>query len=153
MNPFLRPARSDEIDFAFEVKRDAMGPHIVTKWAWDEDFQMGHHSKRWAERTWYIICCDSDRIGTVALDWEATHLRFGEFYILGKHHGQGIGSKVLRDVLAQADTRSLETRLEFLKWNPVGSLYRRYGFKVVAENEIHYLAVRPARTADSPSLF
>jgi ribosomal protein S18 acetylase RimI-like enzyme len=147
MTPYLRPARPDESDFAFEAKRDAMGPHIEAKWGWDEDFQRRHHAKRWAERSWFIICLGRDRIGTVALDWEPTHLQFGEFYIFGNYRGRGLGSVVLRDALAMADERVLETRLEFLKWNRVGALYLRHGFRVVSENEIHFFAVRPSKAA------
>jgi hypothetical protein len=40
MTPKIRNARADEFDFAFEVKRDAMEPHIKAKWGWDEGFQI-----------------------------------------------------------------------------------------------------------------
>ena len=147
MTPLLRAALPDESDFAFEAKRDAMAPHITAKWGWDEDFQRRHHAKRWAERTWSIISLGTTRIGTVALDWDSSHLRFGEFYIMGNYRRQGIGSLVLREVLALADEHAMETRLEFLKWNPVGALYLRHGFRVVSENEIHSFAVRPPNAA------
>ena len=29
-------------------------------------------------------------------------------------------------------------RLRYLKWNPVGSLYRRHGFSIIDETEIHF---------------
>ncbi len=143
----LRPARPDERDFAFEVKRDAMGPHIVTRWGWDEDFQLLHHARRWAERSWHIVLCENDAAGTVTLDWHKTHLQFGEFYILSGFRGRGLGTEVLRSALEQADIRAIETRLEFLKWNPVGRLYLRHGFKVVGETDTHYLAVRQPHAA------
>jgi GNAT superfamily N-acetyltransferase len=150
MIPFLRLAHSDESDFAFEAKRDAMGPHIVAKWGWDEDFQRRLHAKRWAERSWSIICLGQERIGTVALDWQPSHLQFGEFYILSQYRSQGLGTRILQSTLAQADERSVPTHLEFLKWNPVGTLYLRHGFKVVSETETHFLAVRQSN-ADSLS--
>ena len=147
MTPCIRNARGDEFDFAFEVKRDAMGPHIKARWGWDESFQRAHHARRWSERSWSIICLDERRIGTIALDWMPTHLQLGEFYILADHRGRGLGTAVLQSVLAQADIRSLETRIEFLKWNPVGELYKRHGFHVVSENDIHFFAVRPPNAA------
>ena len=91
MTPLLRAALPDESDFAFEAKRDAMAPHITAKWGWDEDFQRRHHAKRWAERTWSIISLGTTRIGTVALDWDSSHLWFGEFYIMVNYRRQGIG--------------------------------------------------------------
>jgi len=143
----LRPARQDECDFAFEVKRDAMGPHIRAQWAWDEEFQRRHHGKRWAEKPWFIVSVAHADVGAISLHWHETHLQLGEFYLLSSHRGQGLGSKILFDTLAQADKRGLETRLEFLKWNPVGPLYIRHGFEVVGESEIHFFAVRRANAA------
>jgi GNAT superfamily N-acetyltransferase len=147
MKHHLRPARADECDFAFEVKRDAMGDHIRARWQWDEEFQRNHHAKQWREKPWFIICTEADAIGTVSLQWSASHLQFGEFYLLGVARGQGTGSAVLREVLLEADDRKLETRLEYLKWNPVGRLYARHGFQVVSESEIHFFAVRNAIAA------
>jgi hypothetical protein len=33
-------------------------------------------------------------------------------------------------------------RLQHLKWNPVGSLYRRHGFSVIDETENHFIMKR-----------
>jgi hypothetical protein len=33
-------------------------------------------------------------------------------------------------------------RLRCLKWNPVGSLYRRHGFTVIDDTEIHFIMER-----------
>src|SRR5262245_49569356 len=56
---------------------------------------------------------------------QESHMQFGEFYILGRWRNGGLGSEILRRALAIADDRHLETRLEYLKWNPVASLYGR----------------------------
>jgi GNAT superfamily N-acetyltransferase len=142
--PFeLRPARPDEIEFAFAVKHDAMGPHITAKWGWDEDVQRKFHATRWTQKPWSIICCDDEEVGTVSLHWQPAHLQFGEFYILAAQRRRGLGSQVLEHAVREADARGVETRLEFLKWNPVGSLYLRHGFRGVSEDEIHFVAVRP----------
>ncbi len=34
---------------------------------------------------------------------------------------------------------NLPVRLRYLKWNPVGSLYRRNGFQQVGESDVHFL--------------
>ncbi len=138
----LRPATANDFAFAFEAKRLALGPHILARWPWDEVFQLDLHRKRWQERPWSIIEGEGTPIGTLSAAEYPHHFRFGEFYLLPKHQGQGIGSELLRRVLARADAASLPVKLEHLKWNPVGSLYRRHGFRVVSENETHYFMVR-----------
>ncbi|CAG1011647.1 hypothetical protein BURK2_04319 [Burkholderiales bacterium] len=143
----LRPATADDFDFAFEAKRLAVGPHILARWSWDEDFQLDLRRKRWQERPWSIIEGDGAPIGTLSVAEHDDHFRFGEFRSLPTHPGQGIGTELLRQVLARADAASLPVKLEDLKWNPVGSLYRRHGFKVVAEIEIHSFLVRHPHVA------
>lgn len=119
-----------------------MGQHIVKKWGWDEEYQRNIHQLRWDEKTFHKIFLEDKPIGVVAIDEYADHIRFGEFYIEPKYQGKGLGSKVLKMVLDQAGKKALPVRLEYLKWNPVGSLYKRFGFTITHETEIHYFLVK-----------
>jgi len=58
-----------------------------------------------------------------------------------------VGTRILRHALTIADERRLPVRLEYLKWNPVGSLYHlRNGFVRTHETDIHvFLSVRQTR--------
>ena len=138
----LRPASARDFEFAFKAKRYALGPHILARWSWDEHFQLDVHRKRWSERPWSIIESDEKAIGTVSIWQSEDHIRFGEFYLLPSHQRKGIGSFLLGQVVDRSDEISLPIRLEYLRWNPVGSLYLRHDFKVVSENETHYFLER-----------
>jgi ribosomal protein S18 acetylase RimI-like enzyme len=54
----------------------------------------------------------------------------------------GIGTNVLRTVLTRADLQAKPVRLEYLKWNPVASLYLRHGFRVASDSDTHFFLVR-----------
>ena len=138
----LSPAGEADYEFAFEVKRQALGPYVEARWGWDEALQRTFHLQRWTERPWSIITSGDQRVGTVSVARTPTHLQFGEFYLLPSFQNQGIGSEVLRAVLRQADVEKLAVRLEYLRNNPVGTLYKRHGFVVVAEDDSHYFLVR-----------
>jgi GNAT superfamily N-acetyltransferase len=129
--------------FAFAAKRAALGPHITARWGWDEARQLVTHRSRFSEKPFRAIVRDGTAIGTLSLLDGGDHLRFGEFYLFPEHHGRGLGTRVLRHCLALADARRLPVRLEHLKWNPVGTLYRRHGFVVTGESEIHWFLERP----------
>jgi len=146
----LRTAEDSEFEFAFHAKRDAIGPHVAARWEWDEPWQLEHHRRKWQTKPWQIIWLDADRIGTVSIDVQPSHLQFGEFYILGRWRNRGLGSEVLRRGLSVADDNALETRVEYLTWSPVASLYRRHGFAIYGENDTHYF-LRRAPTAASPA--
>ena len=136
------PHTQSAIDFSFAAKKDALGPHIRARWSWDEDYQRRVHHDRFAEKPLFAIVRDVDVLGT--LSWWAcpNHIRFGEFYLFAQHQKQGLGTRILRHMLVQADAASLPVRLEYLKWNPVGVLYLRHGFCVTHETDIHYFLER-----------
>jgi GNAT superfamily N-acetyltransferase len=73
---------------------------------------------------------------------QADHIRFGELYLFPGRQRRGLGSRVLAHCLALADAQRAPVRLEYLKWNPVGTLYRRHGFVVVGETAVHWLMER-----------
>ena len=138
----LSPAGEGNYEFAYDVKRQALGPYVEAHWGWDDEFQRTLHRRHWTERPWSLITSDGQRVGTVAVTRTPTHFQFDEFYLLPRFQKQGIGSEVLKIILRQADAAHLPVKLQHLKWNPVGSLYRRHGFVVVDENDTHYLLVR-----------
>ena len=70
------------------------------------------------------------------------HWEFGEFYILPRQQGRGIGSCLLKQAIADAERTGLPIRLAYLKWNSVGTLYRRHGFRQIGENDTHYFMER-----------
>ncbi|MCA2010268.1 GNAT family N-acetyltransferase [Cereibacter sphaeroides] len=146
--PDIRFARlgddPSDIAFAFEAKRAAMGPHIIKRWAWDEAFQRALHERHFREKPFFEIRRSELRLGTLSFQIKPDHLRFGEFYLFPAHQGRGTGSAILAHCLSVADRLSLPVRLEYLHWNPVGTLYRRHGFKDVSRSETHCFLQREA---------
>ena len=141
------PRTSEAASLAFEVKREALGPHIRRRWPWDEAFQRDLHQRRFDEKPFFEIKRSGQRIGVLSLMVLPDHVRFGEFYLFSAFQGQGIGSAILRHCLSLADGLLLPVRLEYLHWNPVGSLYGRHGFVEIGRSDTHCLmerAVSPA---------
>jgi GNAT superfamily N-acetyltransferase len=145
MNPILRPTTDADFAFAFEAKKDAMGLHISSRWGWDEEYQLKVHKQRWSEKPWFIVMLGEKAIGTVSIHDQSDFIRFGEFYLLSSFRKKGLGSMILSEFLKDCDRSKRAVQLEYLKWNSVGSLYKRHGFEVVSENEIHYFMVREPR--------
>ena len=142
MNPALRPTTDRDFEFAFQAKKDAMGPLISERWGWDENYQLSIHKQRWSEKPWFVVMLGEKSIGTVSIHEQPEFIRFGEFYLLSDFRRRGLGTAILTEFLERCDRTNREVRLEYLKWNPVGSLYRRHGFKIVSESDIHYFMVR-----------
>lgn len=105
------PRTQEASDFAFEAKREAMGPHIRRRWPWDEAFQRGLHQRRVEDKPFFLITRAGQSIGTLSLMVMPDHVRFGEFYLLPALHGQGSGTAILRHCLALADALALPVLL------------------------------------------
>ena len=138
----LLPRTEEALRYAFEAKRAAMGPYIVQRWGWDEALQMQLHQVRFAEKPFFKIVRDRQEVGTVSVTRLDDHIRFGEFYLPPGHQRKGLGPRVPQHCLSLADRQGMPVRLEYLKWNPVGALYRRHGFVVVGESDIHWFMQR-----------
>ncbi len=136
------PNTAEAFEFALAAKKVALGPYIVERWGWDDEFQRGVHRQRFSEKPFFRIVRGERALGTLSVMQAADHIRFGEFYLFPDVQRQGLGSRILGHCLSIADQARLPVRLEHLKWNPVGSLYRRHGFCVVGETEIHVLMER-----------
>jgi GNAT superfamily N-acetyltransferase len=139
----LLPKTEEASDAAFEVKRAALGPHIRTQWGWDEGFQRSFHEKKFQECWLSSITVRDVPVGTIALMMVEDSIQLDEFYLLPSYQGRGLGTRVLRHALSLADELNRPVRLRYLKWNPVGSLYRRHGFVEVGQTDIHFLMRRP----------
>ena len=134
----------ESFEFALAVKKEALGPHIMERWGWDEQLQRKTHSERWAVRRFFRIVRDGASIGTVSIDEGPDHVILAEFYLLSSFHRKGIGTEVLAKILSEADAKHLPVRLQCLKWNPALSLYRRHGFVVTGETDTHFQMERAA---------
>lgn len=66
-NLSLRHAVPGDFSFAFAVKKNAMGPHIIRGWGWDEEYQLSVHRQRWEEKPWFIVLLDEKAVGTVSI--------------------------------------------------------------------------------------
>jgi ribosomal protein S18 acetylase RimI-like enzyme len=136
----------EEFEAAYAFKKDALGPHVVAHWGWDDREQRAIHGEKWRAKSFFRIVHAGETVGTIAIDEHADHVRIGEFYIAPRFQRRGIGTQVLEPILRDADARRLPIRLECLKWNPAHSLYRRHGFRVIRETDVHYFMERAPRT-------
>ena len=59
--------------------------------------------------------------------------------ILPEEQGHGLGTAIIKAILAQAYDEGISVSLQVLKVNPARHLYERLGFVVSGETTTHYL--------------
>jgi ribosomal protein S18 acetylase RimI-like enzyme len=66
-------------------------------------------------------------------------IRIIDVALLPAHRGSGVGTALLRTVLAEADAAGLPVRLHVEPWNPARRLYERFGFRTVEAGPVYEL--------------
>jgi ribosomal protein S18 acetylase RimI-like enzyme len=126
----LRLAGEADLDFLFNLARDALGPYVEEIWGWrDEEQRPIQHA--WAERAAVqVIQADGEPIGCLAITPHADHVFVDRIALLPQWQRQGIGTELLLGIMQDAAEQGLFVRLSVLDNNPAQELYARLGFRV-----------------------
>jgi GNAT superfamily N-acetyltransferase len=133
----LRAASAADSSFAYGVKKEALGEYVTKTWGWDETFQSELHSREFDPANLRIVVLDGIDVGTLEVYRRSDHIDLSAIYLLPAVQNKGIGTLLIRDLIAEARRQRLPLRLQFLKVNPVRKLYERLGFQVTGEREHH----------------
>ncbi|TCC44992.1 GNAT family N-acetyltransferase [Kribbella capetownensis] len=134
----FRPATSDDDAFVYGLHRAAMGAVVEATWGpWDEAVQRGFHERSFSPERLRIVLVGDVEAGVVDAGFETpTVFYIGRIEILPRFQGVGLGSRILRDLLAAARRRgAAAAELHVLKANRARSLYERLGFVVIADED------------------
>ena len=87
-----------------------------------------------------LILLGGERVGCVGFRRGNSEIRIDSFYLDRRLHNSGVGTKILKVLLAEADATGLPVRLEVLTGSEAGRFYERHGFVKLREDAIegHY---------------
>lgn len=140
----LRPAVEADRAFARSLHHACYRPWVEPIWGWDEDRQDRLFAERWESAGTSIVELGRAAIGSLRTTEGDDHLLIDDIEIHPDRQGRGLGTRILRTVLDDADSRSRPVRLQVLKGNPARRLYERLGFTVTGETDSHLLMLRPS---------
>jgi len=136
----LRQATLEDSEFVFLVKKAALGEYIVQTWGWDEAFQRAFHLKEYEPDKTQIIVLKGQDVGWILVSESDSEFHLQEIYLLPAYQRLGIGSHLIRLLLAEAEQKRKPVRLQVLKVNPKArGLYELLGFRLIGESDKYYL--------------
>lgn len=135
----LRPATSEDLDFLYHVHRAAMRDYVAQTWGWDEQWQREHFRQHFDPSEAEIIRFGGQDVGYITVDHREDELFLANIAILPEYQNLGIGTFLIRKVLAEAKQLGRPATLQVLKVNPARSLYEQLGFVAVGETATHYV--------------
>jgi ribosomal protein S18 acetylase RimI-like enzyme len=122
------------------LRRSVYQELFHAKWGgWDEARHKRHFSDCIARGHIFIVEVDGTRVGMIQLFDEAEAMEVGEIQVQPTDQSHGIGTAVLRDVIARAHAVGKSVRLRVgLKNDRAFGLYQRLGFHLVDRTETHH---------------
>ena len=159
MNWTLRPATITDLEELVELRAVVMRPDLERLGRYDEHRVRQRFRDSFASEHTQIIQIDdelagsitvrpappSDRAPSAAPDDRPAAARawwLEHFYLDPRHQGRGLGTAVLRTVLATADADQATVRLNVLQGSPARKLYERHGFVTESEDSVDVFMVR-----------
>ena len=147
---YLRPATSADNAFSLQVYASTRADEMaVVPWT-DEQKQSFLEMQFNAQRSsylmnqpraqWLIVMKDEEPIGRMIVDRSPDEIALMDIALLPEHRNAGIGSKLIKELMAEAEATSKKMTLHVESYNPAFRLYTRFGFKEVRE-EGFYLAM------------
>jgi ribosomal protein S18 acetylase RimI-like enzyme len=141
----LRPATELDREFLRALHHACYRSWVEPIWGWDQADQDRRFDRAFGVAGRVIVEFDAEPIGTLKTSRIGGSLSVDDIEVAPQHQSRGMGSRLLRGVLAEADRESIPVRLQVLRTNPARRLYERLGFTVERETDSHVLMVRPAR--------
>ena len=142
-----------DAEFIYVTLREGIRHYVVETWGeWDEAWQRESFESGFDATTHQVVAQDGRDVAFLATREDASAIWLDRIYVAATHRSQGLGSALLRDLLARAAERDLPLRLRVLRVNRARALYARLGFAQTGESATHYeMEARPNPRSMSPA--
>ena len=138
MNISLRPARDEDFVFARDVYFATMRWIIESLFGWDQVREEGDFARFFKLDEARIITVEGQNVGWIQEQVDDTSINLGSFYVMQDVQRRGIGTQVLRTLLAHAADQSKAITLAVVKINPARHFYERNGFRITHEDKYKF---------------
>ncbi len=114
-----------------------MGDLVAATWGWDPEDQRRRFDAAFAPEQSLIVVADGSDVGVLTVVRRPAEVWLDLVELLPAYQGRGLGTAIVRDVVADAHRDGLPVALQVLKNNPARRLYARLGFQVEGETPTH----------------
>ncbi|MBN1356669.1 GNAT family N-acetyltransferase [bacterium] len=138
MKVVFRSAGKKDLDFLWNLKKQAMKTVVEKIYGWDDIFQYNLFIRGFRPAVIRIVQHDGRDIGMVEMMERPFDLFLSRIEILPEFQNRGIGTIVLNSLKAKSEITGKPLRLHVFKVNPAIRLYEKLGFSMESETDTHY---------------
>ena len=137
----LRAAIDADWPDAWGIQRDAFEALVIrTAGGWDPD-QIQRCAEAWDPANTQIVEVDGRMVGWLRIEHHADHDWLDLVVIAPSDQGRGLGTAVMRHLMAEATARGVPLWLSVYRTNEARHLYARLGFTARPRDEIRLIMV------------
>jgi Ala-tRNA(Pro) deacylase len=142
----FRPAAAEDFEPLLDLRLRVMRPHLERIGRFDPARAREYFGEGFNPRWMRVILVDGAIAGCVCFRREDEHWVIEYFYLEPAHHRTGLGTSILKVLLAEADRSGRIVRLEVVKGSEAARFYERYGFARYGEGPWDIFYERPLPT-------
>jgi ribosomal protein S18 acetylase RimI-like enzyme len=145
----LRPRRDDDRPFLAMLYASTRQQELdMTGWTddqklaflkWQFNAQTVHYDEHYDGADFLVIEQDGAPIGRLYIDRREDEIEIIDIALVPEHRGSGLGSRLLRDVLREAEQGGKTVKIYVENFNPARRLYDRLGFQDVDTNGVYHV--------------
>jgi ribosomal protein S18 acetylase RimI-like enzyme len=149
----LRPIREDDLELLFRVYASTREEELApVPWTAEQKAgflhmqaaaQHAYYQENYRGADWLVIERDGVPAGRLYIHRREKEIRLVDISLLPEHRNAGIGSDLLRELIAESETAGKPLRIHVEKNNPALRLYERLGFVPIVDKGVYHLMERP----------
>jgi ribosomal protein S18 acetylase RimI-like enzyme len=149
----LRPESPADAPFLFTLYCDVRSEELAqTGWPPEQveaflrsqfELQTRAYRATFPDAEFNLILCGGRPAGRIYVARLAGEIRLVDLALAAEFRNRGIGTVLLRGLVASADQAGLPVRFHVERSNRARHLYERFGFQIVSENGPYFLLERP----------
>jgi len=152
VTPDLKPAGHGDTELLYRIYASTREEELAAV-PWDRaakeaflrmqfNAQDSYYHAQWPDASYDLIVGDDEPLGRLYVERGEDVWQVLDIALLPEHRGKGIGTRLLSDILSEADAAAKPVQIYVERFNPARHLYDRLGFEPVEEQEVYILMER-----------
>jgi GNAT superfamily N-acetyltransferase len=138
----LRAAATTDLEPLADLRATVMRPDLERLGRYDDHRVRQRLRDSFSPQHTSIILVDDEFAGSITLRPTDDRQWLEHFYLAPHCQGRGLGSAILRSILAKTDAQRATVGLNVLQGSAARRLYERHGFVMESENPVDVFMVR-----------
>jgi ribosomal protein S18 acetylase RimI-like enzyme len=145
----LRPIEPGDLDFLYRLYASTRQDELAVV-DWDEvqkesflqmqfAAQHAYYMEHFAGASFQVMLLDGEPVGRLYVDRRPDEVRIIDIALLPAYRSRGIGTRYIREILAEGMAAGVPVRIHVEQYNPALRLYHRLGFRPIRDEGVYYL--------------